>query len=277
MRGFAPMLRSFAVRTAAFLVLLLAGVMAAVNSVEREFMCPFDGMVWKERVETSGTARGLRLDLRQLGEIVDPPTLPQCPKCRFPMFSDRFAGPLVDRLRPFVRGGDFQMLARKNPPYFALAQVQSYLNAPDRHIAMSYLRASWQAEEREGVCRRMLEKAHTHFVAALAVAGQPDAKLDEMSMLCGEIERRLGRWDDAEKRFRAIEESGRLKDSPKAPVIGIQLALIARRDSAPAALDGRAIPPVPSKDETPSLWEAGGVRAPGPLVPLGPGAKPASE
>jgi hypothetical protein len=80
----------------------------------------------------------MRLDLRQVGDVVDPPTLPQCTKCRFPLFSDRLTEQAKDpakahafkQLGSFVRGADFQMLASKNPSYFALAQVQQILKAP---------------------------------------------------------------------------------------------------------------------------------------------------
>ena len=46
-------------------LLLFACIGYAVNSLEQEFLCPVCGMNWHQRVETSGRARGLRLDLRQ--------------------------------------------------------------------------------------------------------------------------------------------------------------------------------------------------------------------
>ena len=68
---------------------LVACIACAVNSMDQGFLCPICGTHWEQRIETSGHSRGLRLDLRQLGDVVDPPTLPQCPKCRFPLFSER--------------------------------------------------------------------------------------------------------------------------------------------------------------------------------------------
>jgi hypothetical protein len=221
-------------------VLLLAGEACGANTIEQEFTCPIDGTVWKERTETSASPRGLRLDLRQLGDVVDPPTLPQCPKCRFPLFSDQLAQPVIERLRPFVRGPDFQLLSRKNPSYFSLAQVQEFLRAPDRYIALSYLRASWQVEDREAHCRRLLEKAREHFVAALAAVAATDKQFDELTLLCGEIERRLEKWEDAERRFRELDASGRLKGTPQAPIVPFQLRLIEQRDSKPHVLEASA-------------------------------------
>ena len=229
--------------------LLLACIACAVNSLEREFLCPICGTHWQQRIETSSRAKGLRLDLRQVGDIVDPPTLPQCVKCRFPLFSDRLTeqakdpkkAPAFKQLRSFVLGADFQMLAAKNPPYFALALVQG-LNArnptPHRVIALSYLRASWQVEDREAACRRLLEKAREHYVAALAESREGDPLRRDLALLCGELERRLGKWDDAAKRFRDLEASDILKGTPQEGIPALELRLISQHDSAPHLLDG---------------------------------------
>ena len=232
-----------------FPIWLLACIACAVNSLEQEFLCPVCGTHWEQRVETSGRSRGLRLDLRQLGDVVDPPTLPQCPKCRFPLFSaglveqsnDPAKAPAFRQLRTFVRGADFQMLTAKNPSYFALAQVQQLLKAPHRVIALSYLRASWQVEDRDVICRRLLEKALEHYIAARAEVRRDYRLRSDLALLCGEVERRLGKWDDAEKRFRDLESSGLLEDTPQAVIPAIQIQLIARRDSAPHALEVAAV------------------------------------
>ena len=226
--------------------LLLACIACAVNSLEQEFLCPICGTHWQQRIETSSRAKGMRLDLRQVGDVVDPPTLPQCTKCRFPFFSDRLAEQAKDpakarafkQLGSFVLGADFQMLAAKNPSYFALAQVQQILKAPHRHIALSYLRASWQVEDREVACRPLLEKAREHYLAALDETDAKDPQRRDFALLCGEIERRLGKWDAAENRFRELESSGILKGTPQADIPVLQLHLIAHHDSAPHLLDG---------------------------------------
>ena len=248
-------------------LLLFACIGYAVNSLEQEFLCPVCGMNWHQRVETSGRARGLRLDLRQTGDVVDPPSLPQCTKCRFPLFSERLVeqandpakAPAFKQLRAFVRGADFQMLTAKNPSYFALAQVQQLLKAPHRVIALSYLRASWQVEEREIISRRLLEKALEHYVAARAEAGRDYRLRSDLALLCGEIERRLGKWDEAESRFSALQASGILEGTPQANIPALQLRLIAQRNSSPHLIDGadvvQNVPPIIAVplDEKPML------------------------
>ena len=225
------------------------------NSLEQGFTCPIDGHEWKQRVESSARPKALRLDLRQLGDVMDPPTLPQCPKCHFPYFSDRLAeqahepekAEAFERLRKFILGADFQMLSRKFPSYFCLAQVQEFLKAPHRNIALSYQRASWQVEGREALCGRMLEKAREHFVAALAEMKPEDRRFGEFSLLCGETERRLGKWDEAEKRFRDLQEGEGAKYPRKLPIFAMQLKLIEKRDSQPKTIEGT------SEEEKPAL------------------------
>lgn len=256
----------------------------AYNSLEQEFTCPIDRHEWKQRVESSASPRALRLDLRQMGDVMDPPTLPQCPKCRFPYFSDRLAeqanepekAEAFDRLRRFILGADFQLLARKYPSYFCLAQVQEFLHAPHRHIALSYQRASWQVENREAVCGQLLEKAHSHFLAALAEMKPQDSRFGEFSLLCGETERRLGKWTQAERRFRDLLEGEGAKHPKKLPIFAMQLKLIEKRNSQPKLIEesfGAPAPvlagPGPAKPESvpaavplseaakiESLWEA---------------------
>ena len=215
----------------------------AVNTLEQEFTCPIDGAQWKQRVESSSNPRGLRLDLRQLGDVVDPPTLPQCPKCRFPLFSDQLAEAVIDRLKPFVLGADFQMVASKNPSYFNLAQVQEFLKAPDRYVALSYLRASWQVEDREAVCRRFIEKAHAHFEKALAGMKPGDRQFTDAALLCGEVERRLGKWEEAGKRFRDLGAHPGSMDARMTAITARQLQLIEARDASPQSIEAPGAAP----------------------------------
>ena len=270
-----------------WLLAIGAQIACAVNSLEQEFLCPICGMNWHQRIETSGHARGLRLDLRQTGDVVDPPSLPQCTKCRFPLFSERLAAQANDpskanafrQLRAFVRGGDFQMLASKTPSYFALAQVQQALSAPHRHIALSYLRAAWQVEGRESVSRRLLESAREHYIAAIEDAGSDSRQRRELTLLCGEIERRLGKWDEAGKRFRELEASGILDGTPQANIPALQLRLIARQDFAPHLLDGSDVaqnqPPKSGASATGAVLENPGAKPA--LFPGSPGVPDRSD
>jgi hypothetical protein len=122
-------------------------------------------------------------------------------------------------------------------------------------------------EGREAHCRRLLEKAREHFVAALAGLDAKDKQFAELTLLCGEVERRLERWDEAEKRFRDLDASGRLKGTPQAPIPAFQIRLLEQRDSKPHALEAGA---VTAKPRTANPGEPG-------KMPLTPGEKPGPE
>ena len=100
------------------LVGAISTTVCAVNTIEREFTCPLDGSTFAQRIETSSQPNGVRLDLKRLGDVVEPPTVPQCPKCHLVFFTEKWDPALVARLKPFVLGPDFQILAAKNPSYF---------------------------------------------------------------------------------------------------------------------------------------------------------------
>ena len=214
--------------------LLFASAAIAATTLEKDFTCPIDGNRWKERVETSSHATGLRLDMKKLGDVVQPPTLPQCPKCRFVLFTESVEEPLLKKLKPFVLSGDYQLIAAKSPTYACLAHVQEFLQAPPIYGGYSYLRASWQVEEKPAICERYLTRAHERFakVAADLAPGNKD-RLNVL-LLLGELERRLQKWPEAEARFRALLDSEDLKgDARKQSIANQQLQLIAKRDHRP--------------------------------------------
>ncbi len=247
---------------------LWAGLLArAVTTLEQSFTCPIDGETWKQRIETSTRPSGLRLDLRKLGDVVDPPTLPQCPKCRFIAFSDALPEPVMKKLKAFVQGGDYQMIAAKSPSWACLAHLQEFLGAEPVHIGFSFLRASWQVEEKPALCERYLSRAYDRFskVAQTLSPGHKD-RLNVL-LLCGELERRLGKFEAAAKRFRELLAADEFKDEPRRePISKLQMNFIEARDRAAHTLgpvkEGPGIPlgitPVPptideSKTVTPPV------------------------
>lgn len=221
-----------------FLLLLLFLTLRTlgVNSLERDFTCPICANEWKQRVETSSNPTGLRLDLRQLGDVQDPPTLPQCPKCRFVVFSDNLKKPVIDKLKPFVQGQDYQILSAKGPPYFCLAQIQQHLKASPRFVAQSYLRAAWQVEEHEAQALRYLTVAEEKFAQALRIMERSDKAYVDVALLRGEVLRRLGKWEQASKHFRDLSARPEFQDAKRQLIISQQMALLARQDSQPQQL-----------------------------------------
>ncbi len=247
-----------------FVLFLLARVAFAVNSIEQDFTCPFDGFKWKQRMETSAEVKGVRLDLRQLGDVVQPPTLPQCPKCRAVLFMDDFPPEIVAALKPLIATEDFAQLASKYPSYYLLAQMQERLRPPhDKpeqlvarlyYVGHSYLRASWQLEARPLAEKQCLARAHEWFATALAEMGDHGKYFANTSLLLVELERRLGKFDAAGKRARALKENEAFKEAGHQRIIARQMELIEKRDSEPHAIfavhDSLVVAPVPKVIKT---------------------------
>ncbi len=225
----------------AFILALIAHAQA-VNSLEQEFTCPIDGYHWKQRIETSSNPRGMRLDRKELGDVVEPRTLPQCPRCRFVMFLDEFPDSLATKLKPFILSPDYQMIAAKSPSYFSLAQIQEFLKAPPLFIGQSYLRASWQVEEKDAQCQRNLARALDKVVLAFAEIKPGDRHYINTALLCGEIERRLSRWEDADKRFRTLRDAPEFQEPKLQIIIALQMTLIEKRDNKPHILEEPSVP-----------------------------------
>lgn len=215
------------------LLLALTLAVLGVNSLEQNFTCPICATEWKQRVETSARPNGLRLDLRQLGDVQDPPTLPQCPKCRFVVFSENLGEPVLEKLKPFIQGQDYQILADKSPTYACLAQIQQTLKAHPRFVAQSFLRASWQVEDKEVLALRYLNAASEQFGKALDGMDPGEKAYPDAALLRGEVLRRLGQWEEATRHFQALATRAEFKDRKRQQVIAQQLALIERKDSQP--------------------------------------------
>jgi hypothetical protein len=242
------------------LLLLLsavAGTALAVNSIEQDFTCPFDSHSWRQRMETSASAKGMRLDLRQFGDVIQPPTLPQCPKCRAVLFMEKFDERTVDKLRPFVQGRDYQQTAEKYPSYYLLALIQEWTKAPPIFIGHSYLKASWQLEQKPNAMKLCLERSHANLSKAFALMKSGDADFVNTALLLGELERRLGRFDAAMERFRALGSAEQFKEAGFQRIIRREMELVTAGESGPRSIDDKldaaaAAPPAVLTDSKPN-------------------------
>jgi hypothetical protein len=120
-------------------------------------------------------------------------------------------------------------------------------------------------EEKPALCERYLAKAYDRFskVAQTLPVGHKD-RLNTL-LLCGELERRLGKFEAAGKRFREVLALEEFKEEPRRePIVTLQLRLIEAKDRAPHALGPLkevpriplgVAPPAPSLTEDPKPAE----------------------
>jgi len=239
-----PLLCRYLARAAA---LALAALLAAATGPARattfrdvEIVCPLDGTVFRATMLNSGLQTGIGLDFKPLGMTPAPWPLAQCPGNGFVIYKSEFSAYELSRLRVIVRGETYQSMLGQDSPHFLAAHLMAAMHEPPSRIAVMLLRATWEARGRE--------QYRTYALAALAAYekllhthhGRPHQRLFS-SLVAGELERRLGLFEQARHRFLAIPFQGRLGE-PYDRIIQLQLELIERGRSGPESL-----PPPPAR------------------------------
>jgi hypothetical protein len=200
------------------------------------YVCPLCGTSFPGAAPYKGVAWGYRLDLRMYGQIKDPPDAPLCPKCRFVIYKSTYDESELSRLRPYVSSAEYQGIAQRNTSYYYLAFLREKgmvkMKNGDYDIAHAYLQASWQAEDvgDKELQARYLERALFYVRRYAKSAKRDDPFFPTVKILCAEIERRLGRFTEAESSLRAIEKDEAFKAKYIQDIITSELAYIQVED-----------------------------------------------
>jgi hypothetical protein len=131
-----------------------------------------------------------------------------------------------------VLSPEYQNLAKDNTSYFLLAKIFEYLGETDWLIANSYLQATWQVEDKPEKEKQYLDLTLQHLNKFLSTGNKEgDRAWETGQMLAGEMERRLGRFDEAKKRFLDLSKLSGFKQGVNAAVVNYQLDLISKKDT----------------------------------------------
>jgi len=176
----------------------------------------------------------MRLDLKPLGPIAAPWSVPKCPTCHFIVFQNELKDSEKKALLQLVNSKEYRDIAQDNSTYFLLAKVYETIGMNNLEIAHTYLKASWQVENDSQKYPRYLEASLAKFAAFLASNKEKSTSYIQAELVSGEIERRLGKFDQALSRFNRLKT---LPDftGPKhiASIIALQIELIDSKDSGP--------------------------------------------
>lgn len=227
------LLRAIRIWAASFAILTQAFDAPAHTFVEQQFRCPIDGHAFSQYVSASGTQFGCRLDGKPLGPIAAPWDLVQCPKCKCILTEKAYDQPTLAKLKVLVVSPAYRDAAARGPSYYCLALIRQRLGFESLLIGDAYLKASWQVERDRGRCDEFLKQALKHYSAGLSALDQKSRHWASVVRLCGELERRLGRFQAAAVRLQNLRTAP--SSQPDLPLIDRQLSLVARRDSAPHA------------------------------------------
>lgn len=233
------LLRSIGARAAALAALLpvATGPALAMSQRDVEIVCPLDGTVFRSMMANSGLQTGIGLDFKPLGMTPAPWPLARCPGNGFVIYKSEFSAYELSRLRVIVRGETYQSMLGQDRPHFLAAHLMAAMHEPPSRIAVMLLQATWEA--------RGPEQYRTYALAALAAHekllhthhGRPRGRL-MASLVAGELERRLGRFEQARRRFLAIPFRDRIGE-PYVRIIRRQLELIEQ-----GRMDDDSLPPL---------------------------------
>ena len=217
-------------RTFAAVAALLVSTSAAALTVREEtFHCPIDGEVFKQVVAMSGTSFGTHLDLKPFGPIAAPWPLPVCPTSGFVMYRANFKPEEIDRLREYVASNEY-VKAREETPYYRTAKLRERMGESTAAIAYTLLRATWETRSAEQYARYARE-ALAAYRKALEQMTRDDKAWPTAELVAGELERRLGLFDEARARFERAKNVEVLQSGVYPRIIDFQLELIAERNT----------------------------------------------
>lgn len=201
-------------RLARFVLVAAAGAFLAAGShpagaytdVETIVVCPIDGLPFTARRMASYYQSGMRLDFKPVGALVTPYPHPVCPGNGFVVYRQDFSEQELSAIRLIVNSDEFQQLRRKHTDYFMIAYVKERMGSSAYELAHTYLGATWEAErDRPHLTDQYRELALAKFDAS--VRGK-NATRDEpwwtASVLAAEMERLLGKFDQALNRIDAL-------------------------------------------------------------------------
>ena len=214
------------------LFLIAAGFATLVQAhtvFETDLVCPIGGQTFKAVLAGSGTSFGKFLDLKPYGPIAAPWPLAKCPDNGFVIFKETFTDAELERLTAFVASPAYREMKDVHSPYYLAAALQQEIGAAPERVAFTLLQATWEAGD---------ERYHSYAAAALdayvrlldAAPGDDRQRLTHR-LIAGELERRLGHFDAAARRFQALQDEATLPPFIRS-VIALQQKLIAARNAS---------------------------------------------
>lgn len=215
------------------LILCLTASAEAHKSFQQDFTCPIDGEKFRQAIDFSGTRFGMRLDYKPLGPTPAPWAAPFCPKCHFVLYDEKFDAATLQKLKAFIQSDHYRADSKGRPSHYCLALIRAFMGADALTVGYLYLQASWQVETEPAQAKDCLRRSYEQNVSGLKTLKPDDERYVDIALLCGELERRLGQFDEAKRRFTTLQAEAPFEKPQLQAIIARQLAFIAQRDSAP--------------------------------------------
>ena len=219
-----------------FLLLVGPDLAAATRLGESDFTCGFCGQNFKDKIIWSTNVMDRDSEFRPYAMGFDP--LPYyvhaCPHCGYTNDGDR--AQLSDQEK--VEIGKFLTAYRESQggrissagKYEVLAHTYIIRQLPSDKIAYAYQRAAWMADDsHDETAGRKFRTATLEYLTKALEKSEVEAKMvPNLTYLAGELNRRLGRFDEALQWFSRVKPDGPMKD-----LVAQQTALARKKDASP--------------------------------------------
>ncbi|HZQ74871.1 MAG TPA: hypothetical protein VFB08_18305 [Burkholderiales bacterium] len=216
------------------LILLLGASSPAARAstyAPAEMVCPLDGKPFRQTMAMSGTQVGQMLDLKPVGALQAPWPLPVCPGNSFVVYRE-FRPREIERLKRFVKTPQYAALRRKETAYYRVARTRRFLGESDDAVAFSLLQATWEARSPSEYARYARETLGA-YRRILARARGDEETWRAQQLLVGELQRRLGLFEDARGHFMELAEGERFSEGVWREIVALQLRLVEERSIEP--------------------------------------------
>ena len=171
------------------------------------FTCPICGTEFEALVRVSSYQTGQALDLCPIGADYWPKPLVVCPKDHFILYKDEFTDTEISELRIFIEYEEYQNMADSLSDHYLLGQILEYIGADSGEIGYAYLQASWKESYGDSTLYRIYAgKALEYISKEVYTLPYPDYDVIHAKLLCGELERRLGKFEEARNRMNSVKE-----------------------------------------------------------------------
>jgi hypothetical protein len=213
------------------------GAAGATTLGDANFTCGFCGQEFKDKIIWSTNVMERDAEFRPLAMGLDP--LPYyvhaCPHCGYSNSGDQVQ--LSDQEKAEI--GKFLTAYRQshsgkvNPAgkYEVLANIYIIRKLPSDKIAYAYQRAAWMADDsHDETAGRKFRTATLEYLTKALEKAEVEAKMvPNLTYLAGELNRRLGRFDEALQWFSRVKPDGpNLKD-----LVAQQTELARKKDARP--------------------------------------------
>ncbi len=206
------------------------------------FTCPIDDHTFQQYTDRSGSSFDKRLDFKKLGPIVDPWSLPKCPKCGFIAYKDEFTPEELVHLKKYIYSDVYKNLKDDSSTYFCLANILKYLKKDNNTIAWTYLRASWQVEMKS---KEKYKEYVSSVLSSFDTVSKEIIPLDKFDKeagvrnhigaqyMCIELNRRLGNFQKAEQYIKSFPKELHNDEKWIMVLVQYQEQLISEKDDKP--------------------------------------------